>query len=210
MNAQTIQNEITKAIIAKSGLEQHRDYVGFSKIGNCPLQIYREFMSKQKTTTTESDHRFCYAGYHQEDDIAGILESAGILAPGTRNTQIVSSISPIFKGHIDGLTIGGELIEIKSVNGERFERIRSKQKCDYRHFIQVQLYMRYGGMPCAFVIYRNRDTYETLVLRVPYVKGVADDLEKKALEILDAIKNETAPACTCGHCVITAPTTGVL
>lgn len=201
MDTKKLHDQLTEAIIENSGLEQNRDYVGFSKIGDCPRKIYTEYMQKQNVSITESDHFYCYAGYHQEADVANLLIKIGVLDPTSRGKEIVSDISPIFKGHIDGLAMDGALIEIKSVSNQKYDSIKEKGKSLFRHFVQVQLYLRYGKMPYALIIYRNRETYEHMVMYVPYVKSAADEQEKKALIILDAIKDGKAPACTCHKCI---------
>lgn len=197
MFAVDIEHALTAQLAVDSRADQHRDYLGISKIGHCPRAMYDEYMHGQGLT--ESTHRFCYAGYHQEDDILRLLRASGI-AVLENGMEVCHPLESRIRGHIDGYTVEGDLIEIKSLNSAKFQRVREDGRAQYKHFAQVQLYMRYGGWKQAFVIYRNRDTYEHLVIRVPYQPATAEKLERKALSVLASIDLKERPACDCGHC----------
>lgn len=197
-NAQFIEHALSCQIEKESGLDQHRDYLGISKIAECPRKAYQEYMEPILITTPEM-HRFCYAGYHQEADVLRLLNAAGfeVLENGK---EVVSPLDHRLRGHIDGYTLDGHLIEVKSLNAEKFRRVQADGRVLYKHFVQVQLYMRYGGWKSCFVIYRCRDTYEHFVVEVPYQPASADKFERKAMALLSSIDRKERPECECGHC----------
>ena len=198
MKHDDILTSINLQIEAESGLDQHRPYLGISKIGNCPRETYNEYVNGQGAPT-EAAHRFCFAGYEHERSVLSLLQRSGV---GCTNNgyEVVAPFDARLRGHIDGLTTGGELLEIKSLSRDKFDRVQADQRVINKHFAQVQLYMRYGGWRMAYVIYRDRDTYRHMVLPVPYQPGTAAHLESKAKAILAAIDAGTPPPCECGRC----------
>jgi hypothetical protein len=44
MDITTIQHKIDEHLIAHSGLEPKRDYLGISQIGRCPRQVVRDYL----------------------------------------------------------------------------------------------------------------------------------------------------------------------
>lgn len=198
MDSNYLECALQEQIEKESGLDQKRQYVGISKIADCPRKTYFEL--RAGISPSPESHRYCYAGYHQEADIWRQLCSLGIAKTDSRGMEVVSSWNPNFKGHIDGLTIGGELIEIKSVSSKRFESVLEKGKSMFAHFCQVQLYMRYLKVDCAFIIYRNRESYEHKIFRVQYMPNIAEKFEKRARELVKALELNVAPACECGNC----------
>ena len=197
MNAREIETALKQQIMKDSGLDQHRNYLGISKLHDCPCKVYREYFAG--VTTSEQAHRMCYAGYHHEENVIRLLQRAEISVMDC-GMEIASPLDSRLRGHIDGRTPDGDLIEVKSVNPDKFRRISEDGRAAYAHYAQVQMYMKYGGWRRAHLIYRNRDTYEHLVIEVPYSPATADKLERKAAMILGAIDAQTPPECTCGKC----------
>lgn len=200
MDSVSIQKQIIKYITENSGLDQSRTYLGISKIADCPRRAFREYFNGP--TLTPDSHRMCYAGYEQERLIMQILVDCRIAKsfPDDRHKEVVSTIDPRFRGHIDGIAIDESLLEIKSVSTKKFEKVLQTGRALYPHFIQTQLYMRYGSFPRALIIYRNRETYEHLVIDVPYIPAKALEFENKSKSLLQAIDDNRLPACECGHC----------
>jgi hypothetical protein len=129
-----------------------------------------------------------------------MLFAAGIALEGTNGREVLSDWSPKFKGHIDGLTRTGDLLEIKSVSHKKFEGILEKGKCLHNHFVQIQLYMRYLHIRNTFIIYRDRETYEIKVFSVFYRQDLAEQFELRARSLMKAIEDLTPPECECGTC----------
>ena len=182
-----------------SGLDQHRDYLGISKIADCPRRAFREYHNGP--SLTPESHVMCYAGYEQERLVMEILERSGIARPPESiNREVTSPFDNRLRGHIDGVAVDGSLLEIKSVNSRKFEKLFETGRALFPHYVQVQLYMRYGYFARALVVYRNRETYGHIVMSVRYVPERAEEFETKAKLLLQAIDENKLPACECRHC----------
>jgi hypothetical protein len=196
MIANTLQDALAATIRFKSGLQQHRDYLGISKVAGCPRAGVREYFNGP--STDDGAHRMCFAGYEHEMSIIELLNHAGLIKVMT--VEVVAPFDNRLRGHIDSLTIDDDLIEIKSVTLRKFADVTKTSKALQKHFIQVQLYMRYGGWTQAFVVYRCRETYDHKVVRVPYVPVQAERFEQKAMMMLRYIDRNELPTCECGYC----------
>lgn len=199
MDAKFIEQKITEYILANSGLDQHRDYLGISKIGDCPRKAYREYF--EGGSFTEENHRMCFTGYEQEGQILNMLATLGLIRLiGNDEKEVVAPFDPRLRGHIDGLTRDGDLLEVKSVSWKRFQSIQENHRALSRHFIQVQLYMLYGRWARAFIVYRCRETYEHVVIHIPFNGNQALKFQQKAARLLECIDKREEPVCECGRC----------
>jgi hypothetical protein len=203
MNQTTIQNKIDKYLIEHSGLDVKRDYLGISAIGKCPRQVVREYLYGKSDITLQA-HQMCYAGYLFEHDVMRRLIEAGVARvpalEGELQVEVVSALDPRFRGHVDGETVDGDLIEIKSVNRNKFEQIKSTHMALTENFAQVQLYMKYGPWKQCWVVYVCRETLEHHVVKVTYLHTQAIKYEMKAQRMLAFIDNRLLPACECRWC----------
>jgi len=119
---------------------------------------------------------------------------------GEQQTEVVSALDPRFRGHVDGETVDGDLLEVKSVNRNKFEHVKSTHMALTEHFAQVQLYMKYGPWKLCWVIYVCRETLEHHVVKVTYLHTQAIKYEMKAQRMLAFIDNGLLPACECRYC----------
>jgi len=201
MNSRTIQEKIEDYIQANSGLDQHREYLGISKIAGCPRGAVLEY--RNGIEESPEAHRMCLAGYEHEASVLRMLEEQGIADPylyqSLPDLEVVAPFDDRLRGHVDGQTFDKELLEIKSLSSHRFTKLMERGKPFYNHFVQVQLYMRYGPWKVGFVVYRNRDTYQHEVFYVKYKPGLAEKFEAKAQMILDHIDAGSLPSCECGR-----------
>lgn len=199
MSDKEIAYRITTHIARVSGLDQHREYLGISKISQCPRAAVLEF--RNGITETGEAHRMCYAGYEQERAVMQLLYNAGVAINSfPMSKEVVAPFDSRLRGHIDGETVDGDLLEIKSVSRFKFDKIRKDHHAKFEHFVQVQLYMRYGGWKKSFIVYRCRETYEHVVVEVPYNEGQAEKFEQKARKMLAYIDEGSLPPCECGRC----------
>lgn len=199
MNASELEHQIENYITNHSGLDQRRDYLGMSKIGNCPLVSYREYFDG--ITLSEQTHRMCYTGYEQETNILVMLVGMGIakLVSDDRK-EVVAKFDPRLRGHIDALTCEDDLLEVKSVSLRKFSQIAESRRALGKHYVQVQLYMLYGNWTKTFMVYRCRETYEHLVLQIPFRATMAHTFQDKARKLLAHIDSQVPPLCECGKC----------
>ena len=135
MEALDIQIAISQRIIIDSGLDQHRDYLGISKVADCPRKTTKEFL--QGIDLSEPAYRMCYAGYHQERDVFKMLVQAGVAQANSRGMEVVAPFDAQLKGHIDGLTMDGHLLEIKSITLEKYRSTLEKRRVLFKHFCQI-------------------------------------------------------------------------
>lgn len=190
------EHDLQAFLRTRSGLQQKRDYVGISVVIKCPAAAYDELT--RGVEMTDQAHRMAYAGYLFEADTLERMKLMGIARRVSR--PVISPFDDRLCGHVDGETSWGDLLEIKSVSRDKFEKILTSNRALYPHFAQVQLYMRYGKWKVAWIVYVCRDTFEHKVFDIPYRPEKADELELRAKSILKALDQHKRPACNCGHC----------
>ena len=198
LTPQLIESKIDDFMTRHSGFELRRNYLSISHIAGCPRQAVREY--KEGYEVQEYSHRMAFAGYEMEVGVRAILEAEEVADPSSRYMEVVAPFDERLKGHLDGLTVDGDIIEIKSVSRSQFKKIEEKGKVLWSHFVQTQLYMRYSGRKLAFVVYRCRDNYEYKVLELRYQEKMAAEFEDRARRILAAIDNDTILECECARC----------
>ncbi len=197
MNSADISNRIMEHIIRTSPLEPHRSYLSMSKIGLCPHEQYRIYQQGDRVTY---DHqRMAFLGYRFEELEKSILASAAVYRPGSER-ELIAPFDPRFRGHTDGETMDGDLLEIKSVNRNKFDRICSSKNADEQHYEQVQCYMRYGGYRQAMIVYVCRENLAHAVIHIARHDALGMALESRAKLILAAIDAGWPPKCQCGRC----------
>jgi len=186
-------------VVANSGHEADRDYLGMSQISRCPAELYGGLVTGREAPGAGLSALF-REGYLHQADLERCLKSLGILAPGR---ELVADWDPRFRGHTDGELVDAdgavELLELKSLTGDRFAWVRDENRCFEEHFDQVQMYLLYGGYARGMVLYKCRESGR--VWPVP-VRG---DVERQALlvnkarAVLAAVDAGRRPACTCGR-----------
>lgn len=191
-----VEEQIARNLRLHSGLEAKRGYLGMSQVARCPREAYRAFV--KGIDLSDQSHRMCYAGYLHERDVLDRLRAINFAVLDRR--EIVAPFDQRLRGHIDGVTHDGDLLEIKSLANGPFYGVKNRGEVLWRHNDQVQLYMRYGGWRAAWVVYVCRETLEHKVLRVPCDQEHGNRMELKAIKILQAIDAGVEPACECGKC----------
>ena len=212
MDPTTFQKMIDDHMIKHSRLDIKRDYLGMSAIGKCPRQVVREYMNGKSDLSLHS-HQMAYAGYLFEDDVMDRLVEAGIAktpgdspspqpSPAGRGSgiEVVAPFDQRLRGHVDGETVWGDLLEIKSLKTAKFERVKGSHQALMDHFAQVQLYMKYGRWQKCWIVYVCRETLEHKVIKVNYLHTQAVKYELKAQRILAHIDNGILPECECRYC----------
>lgn len=203
MKATTLKSILAQTLREKSGLEQHRPYLGMSGIGYCPRKLYFEFINGS-SEFTDQQHWYCWTGYLNE---AAVIRLIADLGAQQQQFEIVAGFDARFRGHIDYLLNPMEFIEIKSVGWDKFCKIREANRPEYAHLAQVQMYLRHGGYQCAKIIYIARDVphrefdgMPLWVLEIYPDDTLANRLDAKAQRILAAIDANDPPECECSWC----------
>lgn len=194
MSASQLSTQLVQWTVQNSGAE-HRDYLGMSQIGRCPLELYHQLLKGRAWNA--QDHFYCYLGYLFENDIRTRLQGLdpARLGPG----RAFSDFNGRFQGHTDG-EWDGQLLEIKSVTASRLAPIRAAHRVPIQHYQQSQIYMHYGRYQYATLIYIARDTGVIYVTSLAYRDYLADQLKLKAATILEAVDYQSPPDCECGFC----------
>jgi hypothetical protein len=184
-------------IRVNSGFEAHRPYIGMSHLSSCLRGQFFDYMNG--LTATDHNHLGAFAGYTFEGIEKQILFETGVIRIVER--EIVAPFDNLVRGHIDAETVDGDLCELKSVNARKFERVEAGPLKE--HIEQVQAYMHFGGYKQTLLVYVCRDTFENKVFTINYLTDVGEQLEWYAKVLVDAIHNNTPPACTCrpGHTI---------
>lgn len=194
---QQLQAQVENWITNNSGLEKRRTYIGLSSVGDCSRRIVLAYYNG--INTDYAQHRNAIRGYTMEAKAKQILIGAGILkANSERELQAV--YSPLVKGHTEGETHAGELVEIKSMSKEKFDKVLAEGKLPYRNYRQVQAYMQHGGYKTALVFVICTETFECQLLRIQKNATAVAQIHEKLEKILLHIDNKTLPQCDCGRC----------
>lgn len=199
MNAQKMEEKLRSHLRFVSKLDKRRDYVGISNIGKCPRQAYKDLV--HGFTDTDFAHQMSYAGYLFEQDAIARMSAMGFLRRSrAEHKEVFCPKNPIIRGHIDGESTLGDLVEIKTVTKQKFKIFQFHGRPLHEHIDQVQLYMRYGGWLNCMIIYICRETFEHKVFEVRYDLDLAEELEERMLDLADAVRYLQPPVCTCGKC----------
>jgi hypothetical protein len=191
------ERKIMTHLRQRSGLQQNRQYLGMSQIGKCPRLLYEQWFAG--ADGSDFSHRMAYTGYLHEWDVLNRLREMGLAKLDRR--EVVADFDDRLRGHTDGLTEWGDLLEIKSVSSHKFELVTYHARALHEHIGQVQLYMLYGGWRFTWFVYVNRETFEHKVIRVPFSRTIADQQVEKARFVLAKIDEHTnPPECVCGRC----------
>lgn len=207
MDSQAVKHIAMQYIRDHSGLEQHRPYLGMSQIGRCPRLIYNWFFNG-KGTPTDRAHLNCLSGYMYEAKVREILEGAGVamVRYGPKSDhpprELVAPFDARFVGHIDGETVDGQLLEIKSMDRDGFGVLVRTRQLPLPYYMQVQAYLRYGDYRRALVAVVERDAFDLWFVDVKRNEMAGEQIEWKAKQILGAIdaKDPAWLTCECGRC----------
>lgn len=192
-----IKQILQERVEASCRYETKRNYLSMSKIAECSRKLALEMINGTKPDYQTRGR--CWLGYHFEDIIAQWLIEEKILLPTSRGKEI-SAFEGKFKGHIDGHTEQMKLIEIKSLNEIKFQKLLSDIKVPTRNFLQTQTYMYNGGFKEAMIIYVCRETMEFAVRSFKRADIIGQRMNEKALKIIDALNAMEIPDCDCGYC----------
>lgn len=204
INAVVAKHRLMDALKKASMFEPGRKYLGMSGIHGCPLRLYRELLHGRYGQVGERSTLRSLRGNLYEQVTILRLTEAGIYQPASKR-EVIADFDSRFRGHTDGQTVEGDLVEIKSTNHEDFGRIIESRKPMPAHFAQCQMYMRFGTFQHGLLVYVSTETYEHYVLDVYPASRIQEELIAKAHAILDAVDGGPQPQCTCGRCFESRP-----
>lgn len=188
---------IRHTICETSGLEGHRPYLGMSHISCCRRRLYREFLDGIQPTSKSFYN--AKRGYMFETEIKKWLIACGIMRPATER-ELISSFDTRFRGHTDGETVDGALLEIKSISEEELFRMVQNRRVHPAKYTQCQAYMRYGKYSECVIVLVSTSTLSHLTVKIFRNDEAGRSIEQKAYDILKAIDARKEPPCECGKC----------
>jgi hypothetical protein len=203
MDALALKQRLCEALVAQSGLERHRSYLGMSGIGRCARELYWRYVDGL-VDMDEQHHWQSWLGYLFEGGVVKLLDNGLVVR---QPVEVVADFDHRFRGHVDFVTGDGDLVEIKSVDWAGFEGVR-KYGPKRAHRAQMQMYLRHGLWSWGFLVYVARDVPWRVWTGIPFwVFEVVPEpewgkeLDDKARMILGCVDDLAGPpTCECGRC----------
>lgn len=196
---------VDAGLVAKRAKQPKRDYLGASAIGGpCARQTQFEYAGAPRDPHKPWDGkilRIFDRGYSFEELAAAWLNDAGFKLsrwnPRTREPYGFEQMGGRFKGHVDGVLLGGPdaiqypaLWEHKALGNKSFNAIArnglAREKPVYADQVAVyQAYLQLTENPAVFTV-TNADTCEQQHLLVPYDAERAQAASDRAVKIINA------------------------
>ncbi len=194
---------VDAALLADQRRQRPRDYLGASRIGEpCARKLVYEYTCAPKDEGKEFDGqllRIFAAGHRFEAMTVEWLRAAGfdLRTHNRSGGQFGFSVAGgRFRGHIDGVIVGGPDIGIAWPALWEHKALKAKSWTDLvKHgvrqskpiyFAQVQVYMAYMALAVTVFTALNKDTQELHHEFVPFDPALAQTLSDKAVDILRA------------------------
>ena len=201
--ATRINNLIDVALTAERRSIAPRDYLGASRIGEpCSRRLVYEFTNTPPDEGKDFDGhvlRIFEAGHVFEELSIRWLRAAGFVLRTTKRYGGQFGFSAAggkFRGHIDGVIVGGPdigiawpaLWENKALNAKSWNDLikRGLALSKPIYYAQVQIYMAYLEVPMTLFSALNKDTQELFHEIVPFDGPCAQALSDKAVAIIRA------------------------
>lgn len=161
---------ITKTI-AESPLDDKRQYIGASSIGNkCDRAIWYGYKGAESSKPPPSLKTTFDIGKRLESLLLDYMDESGliIVRPTPENNYLFLQDSevPIFQGHCDAIVITKEarpaIVEIKTANTSSFSSFKSKGLLVWResYYAQIQAYMGMSGYRRGVLLAIDKNTSE--------------------------------------------------
>ena len=198
---------IDDSIVESKKKEKQRTYLGASSLGDaCARKIQYTYQGQQPDENKEFNAqtlRIFQLGHELENSMAGWIRHAGfdLRTLDKNGEQFGFSIADDeIKGHIDGVICGGPddikypmLWECKSANDKSFNEFVRKGvlRTNETYAAQIALYQSYMNLtdnPALFTVI-NKNTCEIYFELVPFNMHLAQKTSDKAVDILNASKN---------------------
>ncbi len=164
IHGQSISKQID-SVVEKSQVEEHRQYIGSSSIGNpCSRAIWYAYKGHPRKPFTAKQIRTFEMGKILEEMIKEQVRLLGFpLNDGSNFASCYDEDVKIFQGNIDGmLEIMGRhvILEIKTAKDSSFQTFVNKglRAWNASYYAQVQAYMGMKGVEDAYILVLNKNT----------------------------------------------------
>jgi len=136
--------------------DQNRSYFYVSEVNKCPREIYYAFKKMPRAEPDAAVIRKLEHGDYVHMKIIGSLMTLGVVSA----IEVPIPEGKLFHGRADAvINLDGApyLVEIKSVNHSRFQRLTAPEP---GHYKQLQLYLHYLNLEHGILILEDKDTQE--------------------------------------------------
>jgi hypothetical protein len=196
---------VDAALMAERAVVPARDYLGASRIGEpCARRLCYELM--QVSVDDGADFsgqmlRIFEAGHRFEEMTIRWLRLAGFdLRTHKRNGEQFgfSAAEGRFRGHIDGVIVGGPdiyiefpiLFEHKAIRSSSWQDVvkQGVKASKPIYWAQVQIYMAYLAIEHTLFVALDKDTQAVRYELVPFDPAAAQALSDKAVAVIRAVE----------------------
>lgn len=184
MNSQYITDTIEKYIKIHGGHET-RYYLGMSQIYRSEQELI-DGLRHGSPTPSDEGYRVMALGYDYERIMLSKMEAMRLVKPDS-GRKLVADFDSRFQGNTDAEFLDGSLCDVKSTIEAKLQKIEASGKVPHSTWVQMQMYLHFGGYPYGSVVYIARDTGSILVRKVNYMPSVAQEYIEKAKRILSLI-----------------------
>lgn len=175
-----------------------RSHLGISLIGQeCSRAIFYGWRWATKPHFNGKTLRLFNRGHLEEGRFVALLLTAGmqVIQQDENGSQYrVSYLNGHFGSAIDGIVIGCPdmpqpstpiLTEMKTHNNDSFKKlvVNGVMESKWEHYVQMQEYMLYYGLPAALYIAVNKNTDEIWAELVPFDKETAERYKDRGFVI---------------------------
>lgn len=148
--------------------DRPRDYFYVSEVGKCPRQIYYAVRGFPRPPLDGLTVRKLAVGDDAHRRLVQALYGMGVVVAA----EVPIPPGNLFHGRCDVIvSLDGKnyVVEIKTAHPYTFEQMASGPRRD--HYLQLQLYLHYFGIPQGIVLAENKATQELREFVVPYDKA---------------------------------------
>jgi len=191
-------NEFDRRLLIEKKLNEQtlegsqREYLGMSSLGHeCSRYLWFTFRWYYKEVISARMRRLFDRGHREEASVIAELKKIDVMIEGMQQGFV--GVWGHVRGHCDGLAINvpdapktKHILEIKTMNDKAFKDISKSDVKSSKpvYFAQMQLYMYFSELKRALFIAVNKNDDNWYVERVKLDKGYAEDLLRKAEEII--------------------------
>jgi CRISPR/Cas system-associated exonuclease Cas4 (RecB family) len=148
-----------------------RDYFYVSEVGKCPRQIYYSVKGFPRPPMDGLTARKLAVGDDAHRRLAQALFGMGVVVAA----EVPMPPGSLFHGRCDTIvSLDGKnyVVEVKTAHPYSFDQMTSGPRRD--HYLQLQLYLHYFGIPQGIVLAENKATQELKEFVVPLDRAEVD------------------------------------
>jgi len=181
-----LENRLINYTVANSNYEEHRSYIGLSKISEPAEKLAQLYKSNQSADVKTKLK--CYKGYQMEADIIDRLKKIYLNRINIEKT--ITAYDGLVQGHPDGW-LDDFPLDVKSVLCDDWI---PETKLPTRIYWQMQGYLLYARKEKAFVIFESRENGIIRVKTITPNYSIQKAIDEKLRKTIQLIKSGNAHA----------------